>query len=420
MLVGATAACSPVPPRSLERQTGGPPATEVMAASSEQGAADVTPARELTPPRRPGAEALAAAVPGPVQSGTLLLAFHVEAIESYRALFSAEGVPAVDEGAGYVTLAIRVDEAGRATIASRLPFVAVPPSPASPASSGGSSFRLIDEASYREDHTPSRGFNDDPPHFYASTALVSAERPAALRKAVAAEIAAQKKARAWGESRAETLLFATPLAMCTFQSDSEWMGGALAFRGWDRTELVSLTGATLEARAAAYVPDETLRGFAREALVARDETPDADVDLDAEVDLFFRKVVFRRDTSACLGRAGGATVLLGSVVLPGNSARSYAWLHPLGPAPDTLATREETVDLAIVRGVFPDARDAFVAPGRSSLVVLRETRLASFAGADRVVDLGIELPADARVVLAEWAMEGDGERWVRELQELAR
>jgi hypothetical protein len=413
LLSGVVIACSSTPDPAPPAQRAKPPLAVPAANVTE-------PVAPHADPRTGALAALAATLPGAPRSSLLLLGLHVEAVESYRALFSAEGVPKVDEGAGYVTLVIRVDEGGQATVSQRLPFVAVPRVPGGTVPAGGSSFRLIGEASYSEDLTPTAGFADDPPPFYASTELVSADHPAALRKEVSNAVGLQKATRAWGQTHAQTLLFATPLAMCTLQSDSEWTGGALAFRGWDQTELSSLAGAKLDPRATAYVPDDSLKAFARAALAAREEEPAGEIDLDAKVDLFFREIHFRRDTSVCLGRAEGATVLMGSIVLPGNSARTYAWVHPLGPAPSTLAWPEEPIDFGLVRASFADARDAFVAPGRSAAIVVRDSVLTSFTAPDRASNLGIALPPDARVVLAVWAKDGDVDRWADELRALER
>lgn len=417
LLGGVVIACSSRPELAPPARTATPP----LVAPRPHAAAPVDELVEPhADPRAAAIAALAATLPGPPRPGLFLLGLHIEEVESYRALFSAQGVPKVDDRAGYVTLVIRVDAVGRATVAQRLPFIAVPRVPAGNAPAGGSSFRLIDEASYSVDPIPTAGFADDTPQFYTSTELVSADEPGSLRKAVSAAIAAQEAARVWGETHAESLLFATPFATCTLQSDSEWTGGALAFRGWEETELSSLTGATLDPRATAYVSDDSLKAFVRAALVAREDEPEGEIDLDAKVDLFFREIYFRRETSVCLGRSEGATMLMGSVVLPGNSARTYAWVHPLEPAPSTLAWPEEPIDFGLVRALFGDARDAFVAPGRSAAIVVRESLLTSVAAPDRVANLGIPLPPEARVVLAAWAPDGDVDRWADELRALER
>jgi len=178
-----------------------------------------------------GARARAEAVPDSV----LLLGLHVENIEGYAPMFSAQGRPRTDGAAGYRTVVLHI--AGDSVrLASELPYLAVPQS---------RGFLYLGEVSVKRDLQPGKDAEPDTPHFYDATVLWRAWQRTAIPVVEQQRRRALERGAVAGAEDTTQVVYVTSKALCVSHTTSEWTGGALAFQAQHALELTTPTGAPL-------------------------------------------------------------------------------------------------------------------------------------------------------------------------------
>lgn len=338
----------------------------------------------------------------PPEPSVVLIGLHVEKPETYGPLYD-EGAPEVDTRPGYRTLAIEVKPGG-AVLARDLPYLTVP---------AGDRFVLVSEATVSiPDKRPLAAREaDENPHWFSATGLVMAKDPAALKKAVHTSEARLKAQKQWGITRATSVLYASPRALCVLDSEAEWTGGALAFSGSMHQHTVPVAG-SFDPLLLAHADEKQVIGFAREVMKDHFD-PDDEVSLDEDLDVGWeRKVKLRTDAMACLARENGRPMLTGAVTLSGNSARSFAADAPIAEAPAEFGIhRGGVVDLAKVKAAIPTASDAMLSPAGDALIVVEEKQVEVFdVDSHRSV---LQIPVEgALLTMEEWATKEQALAWL--------
>lgn len=334
---------------------------------------------------------------------------HLESIEGYLPMFSAEGKPRTDVRPGYRTLVLRTHE-GSVELLGDLPFVAVP---------RPSGFLFLGEASVSI-HLP-----PDPKvtlydgglkqRDYDATEIwrtSDASRATAEQRKSESGLRARK---AWGVENTSQIVYVTQRALCTANTQSEVTGGALYFFASSHLSLSSLGGEDIPSSVFRHVDETTFRRFVTRLL----DVPDEYIELDRPF-LYnsFDLIVWPDDVVACLGRDRGAVRLTGGVRVSSNSARSYTRSGFVGAASATLAPDHETWDYDAAVAAVEGATDAFLAPAHDVVLVevAREKQPRQLVVWDVVAGRKRrELTLPGRPIMDEWATGETAARWTKAL-----
>lgn len=337
----------------------------------------------------------------------LLVGVHTEPIEGYGPMFEAPGKPRTQVGPGYRTLVFHIN-AGRVTLDSQLPYIALP-TPTGFVFLGESSVRL---------HGPARPTDDadepQPPDEYDATSLWLARSRREIPSASARLERKLRRAREPGVEDTEQLVYATPHALCRHKTTTSWTGGAHWFTG--RTELYLTTplGAQLPHPLARIANDGELDAFMKVALAEREGHG---ATLDQGFDAGWGHLIdFRKDPGTCLEHRWGRVWAHGTVELPGNSARSFAFSSPVKPAPASLAgPNPAALDFDEVVRTWPTALDFVTSYHRDALLL---QTAQGFVAVDALTGReGPTFPVAGRIVMVESAAGSAVARWRAELRQ---
>jgi hypothetical protein len=332
--------------------------------------------------------------PHPTTS-TLLLGIHQENIESYFSIMGSTGGPVVDTRPGYRTLGIQ-HRGGKTLVVGELPYLTIPQ---------GKGFLFVGESSYAEDLSEKEPptSDTDPPKQYTSTKLWQTKQQKKIASLSSSLTARLKSARTWGITNSETILLATPKAMCVERSKSQFTGGATYFTGEIRQSLQALTG---------RVPKTFFEKFGEKdtkKLVSKAEN----IDFTAEPskwtkgsDLGWGMVVrWNKDMILCLERHLGQTYFNGAYPSPGNSARSFTKSVPWQPADGVFAPgNTNPIIFEKVHKLFPKLVDMVLSPAQDFLIVILQHRILGFDVASQSLTLNKTLPLRG-AVMVEWVAD---------------
>jgi hypothetical protein len=359
-------------------------------------------------PASPDPQALLARLQATAGESVLLVGLHTELIEGYQPMFDADGKPRTQVAPGYRTLVFHV-KAGQVTLESQLPYIALPLA---------TGFVYLGEASVSL-HGPARPTEDsgepqqEPPDEYDATSLWLARSRTEVPSISARLQRKLRRAREPGVEDTEQLVYATPHALCRHRTMTQWTGGALWFTGSTELHLTTPLGAPLSRPLARIASDAELQAFMSLALT---EYEGQDATLDQPFDAGWGHLIdFRKDPSTCLEHRQGRVWAHGSVVLPGNSARSYAFSSPVKPAPASLAgANPALLDFDEVVRAWPAALD-FVASYHRDALLLQTAR--GFVAIDALTGReGRTFPIPGRIVMVESATGVAVSRWRSELR----
>ena len=135
--------------------------------------------------------------------------------------------------------------------------------------------------------------------------------------------------------------------------------------------------------------------------------------LDQPYNAFWATIDFRKDPRVCLEHHDGRLWLDGTVLLPGNSARSFTAWAPVRPAPSALGGLAEPASLDEAKRSVPAALDAVASLSPNIWLVREPAALVA-------VDVGsrqelLRLPVNGRIVMAEGARGAAVSRWLKAL-----
>ena len=332
----------------------------------------------------------------------LLLGLHVEAIEGYGPMFSKQGRPRTDRAAGYRTLVLHITQ-GSVRVASELPYLAIPQL---------RGFLYLGEASVRLELGPTPDSDPDTPSFHDATALWRTTQRASISTAEQQLLRALERGGVAGSEDTTQVVYATSKVLCVSRTTSSWTGGALAFQAQQVLGLTTPAGSPLGWPLARFADHAQLEQFMRDVLAdyRQDDEP---VRLDEPYNAFWATIDFRKDPRVCLEHRDGRLWLDGTVLLPGNSARSFTASAPVRPAPPALGGMAERASLDEAKRSVPSALDA-VASLTPNIWLVQEP------GALVAVDIGtrkelLRLRVNGRIVMAEGARGAAVSRWLKAL-----
>jgi hypothetical protein len=174
-------------------------------------------------------------------------------------------------------------------------------------------------------------------------------------------------------------------------------------------ELTTPAGSPLGWPLSRFADHGELEQFMHDALA--DYRQDAQpLRLDQPYNAFWATIDFRKDPRVCLEHRDGRLWLDGTVLLPGNSARSFTASAPVRPAPPALGGMAEPANLDEAKQIVPSALDAVAS-------LTPNTWLVQEPGALVAVDVVtrkelLRLPIKARIVMAEGARGPAVPRWL--------
>jgi hypothetical protein len=332
----------------------------------------------------------------------LLLGLHVEPIEGYAPMFSEQGRPRTNRAAGYRTLVLHITQGG-ARLASELPYLVVPQP---------RGFLYLGEVSVKLELKPGPDSDPDTPSFYDATALWRTMQRAAIPHAERQLRRALERGGAAGSEDTTQVVYATSKVLCVSNTTSRWTGGALAFQAQQVLELTTPAGSPLDWPLSRFADHAQLEQFMREALAdyRQDDEPPQ---LDQPYNAFWATIDFRKDPRVCLEHHDGRLWLDGTVLLPGNSARSFTAWAPVRPAPSALGGLAEPASLDEAKRSVPGALDAVASLSPNIWLVREPAALVA-------VDVGsrqelLRLPVNGRIVMAEGARGAAVSRWLKAL-----
>lgn len=345
-----------------------------------------------------GAAAHAEAAPDSV----LLLGLHVENIEGYAPMFSEQGRPSTNSAAGYRTLVLHIAQ-GSVRLASELPYLAVPQP---------RGFLYLGEVSVKRELHPPKGAEPDTPHFYDATVLWRAWQRAAIPAVERQRLREAEQGGAAGAEDTTQVVYVTSKALCVSHTTSEWTGGALAFTAQQALELTTPAGASLAWPLSRFADRPQQEQFMRDALrdYREDDEPQR---LDEPYNAFWAVIDFRKDPGVCLQHRDGRLWLDGTVLLPGNSARSFTVAAPVKPAPDALGGMAEPASLAEAKQILPNALDVVASLSPDTWLILEPAAVVAVNRATRRELL--RLPIKGRIVMTEGARGAAVQRWLKTL-----
>lgn len=336
------------------------------------------------------------------RDSVLLLGLHTESIEGYSPMFSAEGEPQTNLRPGYRTLVLHITPTG-VRLASELPYLAVPQA---------QGFLYLGEASVSRELAPAADADPETPHFYDAKALWRTPQRAAIPKAQRELRKTLERAAAAGTEETSQVAYVTSKVLCVSHTSSAWTGGALAFTAQQSLSLFTPAGAALTWPLARFAERPQLEQFMHDALKGyRDDAEP--VLLDEPYNAFWAVVDFRTDTGVCLDHHDGQLWLDGTVLLPGNSARSFTVAARVRPAPTALGGLAETANLEQAKQILPSALDVIASLTPNVWLVREPAALVAVNTATRQELL--RLPRSGRVVMTEGARGGAVARWLKAL-----
>jgi hypothetical protein len=332
----------------------------------------------------------------------LLLGLHVEAIEGYGPMFSKQGRPRTDRAAGYRTLVLHITQ-GSVRLASELPYLAIPQR---------NGFLYLGEASARLELEPTADSERDTPSFYDATALWRTTQRGSISTAEQRLLRALERGGAAGAEDTTQVVYATSKVLCVSRTTSSWTGGALAFEAQQVLELSTPAGSPLRWPLSRFADRAQLEQFMRDVLAdyRQDDEP---LRLDQPYNAFWATIDFRKDPRVCLEHRDGRLWVDGTVLLPGNSARSFTAAAPVRPAPPAFGGMAEPANLDEAKRSVPGALDAVASLTPSIwLVQERAALVAVHTGTRKQL---LRLPVNGRIVMAEGARGAAVSRWLKAL-----
>jgi hypothetical protein len=333
----------------------------------------------------------------------LLLGLHVENIEGYAPMFSADGRPRTDGAPGYRTLVLHV-AGGNVRLASELSYLAVPQS---------RGFLYLGEVSVKRELQPAKDAEPDTPHFYDATVLWRAWQRATIPVVKNQRRQALERGGVAGTEDTTQVIYVTSKALCVSHTTSEWTGGALAFQARQGVELTTPAGAPLAWPLSRFADRSELEQFMHHALANYREDDAPPPRLDEPYNAWWAVIDFRNDPGVCLQHRDGRLWLDGTVLLPGNSARSFTVAAAVRPAPDALGGMAEPASLGEAQQILPHALDVIASLSKDIWVIVEPASLVAVNRTTRRELL--RLPIKGRIVMVEGARGAAVGRWLATL-----
>lgn len=344
-----------------------------------------------------------AARAGDAPESVLLVGLHAEPIEGYGPMFSEQGRPRTNRAPGYGTLVLHITP-GSVRLASALPYLAIPQL---------SGFLYLGETSVRLERAPAPDSDPETPSFYDATGLWRTTQRASIPNVEQQLLRALERGAAAGSEDTTQVAYVTSKVLCVSRTTSRWTGGALAFQAQQVLELTTPAGSPLDWPLSRFADRAQLEQFMRDALAdyRQDDEPPR---LDEPYNAYWATIDFRKDPRMCLEHHDGRLWLDGTVLLPGNSARSFTASAPVRPAPAALGGMAELASLDEAKRVVPGALDA-VASLSPNIWLIREAAALVAVDVQARKEL-LRLPINGRLVMAEGARGPAVSRWLKALR----
>ena len=135
--------------------------------------------------------------------------------------------------------------------------------------------------------------------------------------------------------------------------------------------------------------------------------------MDEPYDASWAVIDFRKDPGVCLQHRDGRLWLDGTVLLPGNSARSFTVTAPVRPSPDALGGMAAPASLVEAKQILPDALDVVASLSKDIWLIVEPSSLVAVNRATRRELL--RLPIKGRIVMVEGAGGAAVGRWLKTL-----
>ena len=354
------------------------------------------------------------------QPVTLLLGLRTKRVGTYHAQLGDEPLSSSLDEPGYRMLLIHFDGTS-VRLAGQLPYLAVPQR---------RGFRFIGEANVHEGSEEAESADPtSPPKYYSASQLWMTHDKRSVKRAERNAQAALQHERACGETAQQTVIYVTPKALCRFDSQSSWVGGAHFISGTEEERLLWLDGSRRGTRLVQHVARPVFEDAVKRMFADWNQGRDEPIVWAGVQNFGWGEIEWDRDTYVCLGRQDGRVIMTATATFPTMSCRNAVWSTELRPAHEDVGVRHApSVSPSAFRSAIPDLVDAYVSPENRVVVLHLPNRLVVYRPHGDLHELvgepgrhwdeetvALEIPVAGRPVMEEWAIGSHAVRWAREL-----